>query len=116
MMRGAFIELAPGSDGMCHVSELAHGFVKNVTDVVKIGDVVKVKVINVDDSGRVKLSRKALMEMPAGGEGGGGGGDRGDRGDRGPRGGDRGPRGDRGDRRDGGRREREGSPSGSDRA
>jgi polyribonucleotide nucleotidyltransferase len=109
---GAFIELAPGSDGMCHVSELAHGFVKNVTDVVKIGDVVKVKVINVDDSGRVKLSRKALMEMPAGGEGG----DRGDRGDRGPRGDRGGDRGHRGDRRDGGRREREGSPSGSDRA
>jgi polyribonucleotide nucleotidyltransferase len=97
---------------MCHVSELAHGFVKNVTDVVKIGDVVKVKVINVDDSGRVKLSRKALMEMPAGGEGG----DRGDRGDRGPRGDRGGDRGHRGDRRDGGRREREGSPSGSDRA
>ena len=110
---GAFIELAPGSDGMCHVSELAHGFVKNVTDVVKIGDVVKVKVINVDDSGRVKLSRKALMEAPAGGEGGGDrGGDRGgERRDRGDRGGDRGRRDgggrDGGPRRD---REREGAP------
>jgi polyribonucleotide nucleotidyltransferase len=58
---GAFIELAPGTDGMCHISELADGYVKNVTDVVKVGDVVKVKVILVDDQGRIKLSRKAAM-------------------------------------------------------
>jgi polyribonucleotide nucleotidyltransferase len=58
---GAFIELAPGTDGMCHISELAEGYVKNVTDVVKIGDDVKVKVINVDDQGRIKLSRKAAL-------------------------------------------------------
>ena len=82
---GCFVELAPGTDGMCHVSELAHGFVKTVSEVVKIGDVIKVKVINVDDSGRIKLSRKALMERPAGSEGDEGGErrDRGDRGDRG---------------------------------
>ncbi len=97
---GAFIELVPGTDGMCHVSELAHGFVKTVTEVVKLGDVVKVKVINVDDSGRIKLSRKALLEAPPRGEGDDRGGDRGHRGDRGSRGGDRGPRGDRGDRQD----------------
>ncbi|MBC7833968.1 MAG: polyribonucleotide nucleotidyltransferase, partial [Phycisphaerales bacterium] len=58
---GAFIELAPGTDGMCHISELAEGYVKSVHDVVKIGDVVKVKVILVDDQGRIKLSRKAAM-------------------------------------------------------
>ncbi|MCC6677335.1 MAG: polyribonucleotide nucleotidyltransferase [Phycisphaerales bacterium] len=58
---GAFIELAPGTDGMCHISELADGYVKSVTDVVRVGDVVKVKVINVDDQGRIKLSRKAAM-------------------------------------------------------
>jgi len=58
---GAFIELVPGTDGMCHISELAQGFVKSVTDQVKIGDVVRVKVINVDENGRIKLSRKALM-------------------------------------------------------
>lgn len=58
---GAFIELAPGTDGMCHVSELDTGFVKNVSDVVKLGDMVKVKVILVDDQGRIKLSRKAAM-------------------------------------------------------
>ena len=58
---GAFIEIAPGTDGMCHISELADGFVKNVTDVVKVGDEVTVKVINVDDQGRIKLSRKAML-------------------------------------------------------
>lgn len=58
---GAFIELVPGTDGMCHISELAQGYVKSVTDEVKIGDTVKVKVINVDENGRIKLSRKALM-------------------------------------------------------
>jgi polyribonucleotide nucleotidyltransferase len=56
---GAFIELAPGTDGMCHISELADGYVKSVSDVVKLGDMMKVKVINVDDQGRIKLSRKA---------------------------------------------------------
>jgi polyribonucleotide nucleotidyltransferase len=101
---GAFIELAPGTDGMCHISELAEGYVKSVADVVKIGDIVKVKVILVDDNGRIKLSRKAVMAPEGamsgspGGEGGGGGGDQhrhhdggGDRGgDRGGRGGSRG--------------------------
>jgi polyribonucleotide nucleotidyltransferase len=58
---GAFIEIAAGTDGMCHISELADGYVKKVEDVVKIGDVVKVKVINIDDNGRIKLSRKAAM-------------------------------------------------------
>ena len=60
---GAFIEIAPGTDGMCHISELAHGFVKNVSDVISMGDMVKVKVINMDDTGRIKLSRKALLEQ-----------------------------------------------------
>jgi polyribonucleotide nucleotidyltransferase len=58
---GAFVELAPGTDGMCHISELADGYVKSVGDVVKLGDVIKVKVINVDEQGRIKLSRKAAM-------------------------------------------------------
>ncbi|MCC6426139.1 MAG: polyribonucleotide nucleotidyltransferase [Phycisphaerales bacterium] len=58
---GAFVELAPGTDGMCHISELADGYVKAVSDVVRVGDVVKVKVILVDDQGRIKLSRKAAM-------------------------------------------------------
>jgi polyribonucleotide nucleotidyltransferase len=58
---GAFVELAPGTDGMCHISELADGYVKSVTDVVRVGDTIKVKVILVDDQGRIKLSRKALL-------------------------------------------------------
>lgn len=62
---GAFIELAPGSEGLCHISELSHGYVKQVNDVVKMGQVVKVKVIQVDDQGRVKLSIKATEEAPA---------------------------------------------------
>lgn len=116
---GAFIEIAPGTDGMCHISELADGFVKNVSDVVKIGDVIKVKVINVDDSGRIKLSRKALLrEENGGGEGdageGDGGGQRESRGgDRGDRGGDRGGRGGGGGR--GGRGGRGGGGGGGNR-
>ena len=62
---GAFIELAPGTDGMCHISELDEGYVESVNDVVKVGDMVKVKVINVDDQGRIKLSRKAVMKDEA---------------------------------------------------
>jgi polyribonucleotide nucleotidyltransferase len=115
---GAFVEIAPETDGLCHVSELSDRYVQNVTDFVNVGDEVRVKVILIDDQGRIKLSRKAAMKeegnsdpepvgAPAGPEGGhegeqrGGGGDRGDRGDRGPRreggggggrGGDRGPR------------------------
>ncbi|MCA9296234.1 MAG: S1 RNA-binding domain-containing protein, partial [Phycisphaerales bacterium] len=98
---GAFIEIAPGTDGMCHISELADGYVQKVEDVVKIGDIVKVKVINVDDSGRIKLSRKAVM-LDEKGEGGGDGGS-----DGGGGGGGGGGR----SRRGGGRREAEKSAS-----
>ena len=63
---GAFIELAPGTDGMCHVSELSDSYVKAVSDVVSVGDQIKVKVIAVDDQGRVKLSRKAAMRDDSG--------------------------------------------------
>ncbi|KAA0216223.1 MAG: polyribonucleotide nucleotidyltransferase [Leptolyngbya sp. PLA3] len=58
---GAFVELIPGTDGMCHISELADGYVEKVTDVVKVGDAVRVKVIHIDDQGRIKLSRKAVL-------------------------------------------------------
>lgn len=112
---GAFIEIAPETDGLCHVSELSDRYVERVTDFVNMGDAVKVKVILIDDQGRIKLSRKAAMQElgehdpePEGGqqppEGGsdegaprrdddrgGRGGDRGGRG--GGRGGDRGGRG-----------------------
>ncbi|MCL2700731.1 MAG: polyribonucleotide nucleotidyltransferase [Phycisphaerae bacterium] len=59
---GAFVEILPGQDGLCHVSELDVAYIKNVTDVVQVGDEVKVKVIAIDDQGRVKLSRKAVMK------------------------------------------------------
>ncbi|MDP6602382.1 MAG: polyribonucleotide nucleotidyltransferase [Phycisphaerales bacterium] len=62
---GAFIEIAPGTDGMCHISELADGYVEKVSDICKIGDVLRVKVINVDDTGRIKLSVKALLKEEA---------------------------------------------------
>jgi len=58
---GAFIEVAPGQDGLCHISELSDGYVQRVTDVVNIGDTVRVKVILIDDTGRVKLSRKQVL-------------------------------------------------------
>ena len=80
---GAFIELVPGTDGMCHISELDNGFVKSVEDVVKVGDTCRVKVVNVDDAGRIKLSRKALLEPAEGddssGDSDGDGGGRGRR-------------------------------------
>jgi polyribonucleotide nucleotidyltransferase len=67
---GCFIELAPGTDGMCHISELSDGYVKSVSEVVKLGDLVKVKVILVDDQGRIKLSRKAALAADAAAQGG----------------------------------------------
>jgi len=68
---GAFIEIVPGKDGLCHISELSDGYVKSVTDVCKEGDRMQVKVIAVDDQNRVKLSRKAVLaEMAGKGEAG----------------------------------------------
>jgi len=62
---GAFVEILPGTDGLLHISELAPYRVASVEDIVKEGDEIEVKVINIDDSGRVKLSRKAvIMESP----------------------------------------------------
>jgi len=58
---GAFVELTPGTDGMVHISELDTGYVEKVTDVVNVGDEVEVKVIAIDASGRIKLSRRALL-------------------------------------------------------
>lgn len=58
MAFGAFVEFLPGKEGLVHVSELSNGFVKEVTDVVKEGQEVKVKLIGIDDQGRVKLSIK----------------------------------------------------------
>lgn len=58
---GAFVEIVPGRDGLCHISELDTGYVNRVSDVCKVGDVLEVKVILIDDHDRVKLSRKAVL-------------------------------------------------------
>lgn len=60
---GAFVEILPNTQGLLHISELANERVRQVTDVVKEGDVVDVKVLEVDRAGRIKLSRKALLQM-----------------------------------------------------
>jgi polyribonucleotide nucleotidyltransferase len=109
---GAFIEIMPGTDGLLHVSEIAHYRVKDVRDELKEGQQVLVKVINIDPTGKIRLSRKALITPEEGGAppagsggeegaaaGAGGGGDRGEHRhhhrDR-----DRGHRRDRGPRRE----------------
>jgi polyribonucleotide nucleotidyltransferase len=51
----------PGVEGLCHISELEDGRTENTEDVVKPGDVVRVKMLSVDDRGRMKLSRRAAM-------------------------------------------------------
>ncbi len=111
---GAFVEILPGRDGLCHISELSSGYVSSVDDICKVGDAMKVIVIDIDDQDRVKLSRRRALEelgiedefagasegeegaereprgeRPSRGFGEGGGGDRGPRRD-GPRGGSRG--------------------------
>jgi len=105
---GAFVEIMPGREGLIRISDLTWDFVNSVEDILKIGEEVEVKVAEIDDQGRINLSRKALIEKPEGyverapreprerPAGGGFGGDRGG-GDRGGRGG-----GDRGGRPSGG--------------
>jgi polyribonucleotide nucleotidyltransferase len=63
---GAFIEILPGKDGLCHISELSDEYVASVSDVCRVGDLMDVKVIAIDDQDRVKLSRRsALRELAA---------------------------------------------------
>jgi polyribonucleotide nucleotidyltransferase len=59
---GAIVELGPGADGFVHVSQLAEGFLKKVSDAVKEGDTITVKVMEVEASGRIRLSRKAVLK------------------------------------------------------
>jgi polyribonucleotide nucleotidyltransferase len=59
---GAFVEILPNTDGLVHISELAHHRVKAVTDILKEGDELMVKVLEVDRQGKIRLSRKALLE------------------------------------------------------
>jgi polyribonucleotide nucleotidyltransferase len=63
---GAFIEVIPGQDGLCHISELEEGRTERVSDVLKVGEKVRVKVILIDEQGRVKLSRRAAMAEEGG--------------------------------------------------
>ena len=114
---GAFVEILPGKEGLLHVSEIAWTKTENVEDVLKVGDEVDVKLLEIDPkTGKMRLSMRALTEQPEGyveperkprGDRGDrkGGNDRRDRrdGDRGPR--RDGDRGERGPRRDGERRE-----------
>ena len=107
---GAFVQIAPGMDGLCHISELAEGRVERVEDVCKLGDELLVRCISVERNGKIRLSHREAM----GGEPRRGGGPRGGRdGGRGrgrePRGGDRDGRRSRGGDRDGRR------PRGGDR-
>jgi polyribonucleotide nucleotidyltransferase len=62
MAFGAFCEIAPRKEGLVHVSELSSTFVKKVEDIVKLGDEFKVKVIGVDELGRINLSKKQAEE------------------------------------------------------
>jgi polyribonucleotide nucleotidyltransferase len=97
---GAFVEILPGRDGLCHISELSNEYVASVSDICQVGDRMAVRVIAVDEQDRIKLSRRAAMvdegadsdgqiAAAAGGDsengdgprrGGGGGGGRGGRG------------------------------------
>ncbi|MDP2625200.1 MAG: polyribonucleotide nucleotidyltransferase [Candidatus Peregrinibacteria bacterium] len=92
---GAFVELVPGKDGLVHISQLAHHRVNKVEDVVKMGDKLKVKLMEIDDQGRYNLSHKILLPKPEGAgpeeEGHGGGSRPGGHGG-GPRPGGHGPR------------------------
>jgi polyribonucleotide nucleotidyltransferase len=58
---GVFVEIAPGVEGLCHISELSEGYVKNVEDVCKVDDLIPVKLIAIDEQGRLKLSRRAAL-------------------------------------------------------
>ena len=61
MKFGAFVELLPGKEGLCHISQLANHRVEQVEDVVQVGDQLQVKVIEIDDKGRINLSHKVLL-------------------------------------------------------
>ncbi len=119
---GAFIEIMPGTEALLHISEMQHGRTEKTEDVVKKGDRVTVKLIDKDERGRLRLSRKALLPKPegfvedAGGDGGGNGGGGEGSGGRGPRGPRREPRGGGesggGESRGGERSERAARPGG----
>lgn len=65
MTFGAFVEILPGKEGLVHISKLAHERVAKVEDVVKVGDEIQVKVTEIDDQGRINLSRKSVLPLPS---------------------------------------------------
>ncbi len=67
---GAFVEVLPGKEGLLHISHLDHHRVEKTEDVVNLGDEIEVKVLDIDEKGRINLSRKALLKKPAGESGG----------------------------------------------
>jgi len=108
---GAFVEIMPGTEGLVHISELKHGRTEKTEDVVKKGDRVRVKLLDRDERGRLRLSMKALTPKPEGDAGGGTrdagssepalaavGADSGGESGEGEESGERSERGDRGDR------------------
>jgi len=58
---GAFVEIVPGIEGLCHISELAEGRVERTEDVLNKGDITRVKLLSIDEKGRLRLSRKAAL-------------------------------------------------------
>ncbi len=64
---GAFIEILPGKDGLCHISDIDWTHVNSVEDYVRLGDKVSVKITNIDRDGRIRLSRKDALAVPEGG-------------------------------------------------
>lgn len=62
---GAFVEVTPGNDGLLHISEIAHERVQKVTDFLKEGDIIDVKVLDIDRQGKMRLSRRVLLNPPA---------------------------------------------------
>jgi len=59
---GAFVQLMPGTDGLVHISQLANHRVNKVSDIVKEGDLIKVKVLEINRDGKIRLSHKAVLE------------------------------------------------------
>jgi polyribonucleotide nucleotidyltransferase len=62
---GAFVEILPGTDGLLHISEIDHKRIERVEDVFQVGDTVQVKVVDIDTAGKIRLSRKVLLEAVA---------------------------------------------------
>ena len=61
---GAFVEIMPGKDGLLHISEIDHRRIETMDGVLEVGEIVKVKLLDIDKQGKLKLSRKALLPRP----------------------------------------------------